>query len=518
MSNNVVLVSPRSRIVGARPYYPQYSESLGIGYIASSLEANGFNPTILDMEARSLSEEEVIAQTKLKCPINVGIAALSKSTMDSALGLAKLVKEATGAHVTLGGHLATFSHEDILRTAPQVDSVVRGEAELTLPELVRGIQRGSLEGINGITYRGENGIVVNANRPRLDDLDSLPFPKRYNLQEIIDAKQRVSVLSSRGCYGGCSFCTLASFNKGWRPRKVDDVLDEIEELESQGVRKLRFNDENFFGHCEEGLERAYEFSEKLRQRGLKVSYKMLCRADDINEDILKKLISTGLEKISVGIESFNQRQLDLYNKKLTPEKIEAVTTMIKNSGLSANFSFIMFDPFVTLDEVSNNLGYMERNSQFFEYRRLLTKLRAEKGTVLERLLEREGLLEGGDEFGSDIRFVYQETEKLWEYVESRMEDYKSVDNLLTEVKDNRLKRVADNSRRGIKETLTDISLKKIRDVEREMYDTWMGILKRGITSIKSYKQPEISKVHAQRFEGIERKLYQINHVLIGEDN
>lgn len=93
-----------------------------------------------------------------------------------------------------------------------MDAVVTGEAEETWPRLVRDLQSKSLEQV----YRGSPASML-----------ELPMP-RYDLLERAFMVPRV-MQATRGCPFSCSFCTVPSFNPGFRVRPIDDVLRDIEE-------------------------------------------------------------------------------------------------------------------------------------------------------------------------------------------------------------------------------------------------------------------------------------------------
>jgi len=494
-NKDIVLISPPSRVVGARPYYPKCSEAMGLSYLATILQKEGYHPHILDMEVHELSDQDVLAKARQinESPLVVGIAALSKTTINHALQLAASVKaNLPYTHVTFGGHLATFVHGELLGRYPFIDSIVRGEGEITLLELARALENGNpLEAIEGISFRSSGSIVHNKKREGIDDLDTIPFPSRYNLEGIRDSNQRVPVCSSRGCYGGCAFCTLAFFTKKWRARSPKNVVDELQELYEKGVRKIRFDDENFLGHTKEGRERAIEIAEEIKARKFPkpLQYKILCRVDDVDEPLLRKMKESGLEKISAGIESFNQRQLDFYHKSISPAQIDNVIGIVRRLGLSANFSFIMFDPYVTLDEVSHNLEQMAKMPEYFEYRRLISRLKPDIGTAITKRLEKDGLLEKRGEFEYDFRFVHPESESLWRMVERAQKKCLPLDEKVAEVKDERIAFVLENRKKGIKDPKEKQMLEKIERAEKIMYSGWVEILREGIGLAREHKEP-----------------------------
>jgi radical SAM superfamily enzyme YgiQ (UPF0313 family) len=157
-------------------------------------------------------EVEVIHEQLRAVPVDreVDLVALSffSGFARSAYALADRYR-ALGVTVVAGGPHASYWVEEALQ---HVDAVVTGEAEETWPRLVRDLQSKSLEQV----YRGSPASML-----------ELPMP-RYDLLERAFMVPRV-MQATRGCPFSCSFCTVPSFNPGFRVRPIDDVLRDIEE-------------------------------------------------------------------------------------------------------------------------------------------------------------------------------------------------------------------------------------------------------------------------------------------------
>jgi radical SAM superfamily enzyme YgiQ (UPF0313 family) len=497
-TKDIVLITPsKTEWLGFKGYHPHYSEAMGLSYLAGTLLREGYKPHILDMEVHNLSKVGLLAEMrKVENPLVAGIAALNKTTIDEVLFLSSLIRrEFPNTHITLGGHLATFSHRELLRENSSIDSIVRGEGEFTMSELTRALISGEdLRSIRGLSYRFGNKVHENPRREVIGDLDSIAFPFRYNLEDIRDSGQSVSMSTSRGCQGGCTFCTLAFFTKKWRARSGKNVVDEIAELYERGVRRISFEDENFLGHCSDGLERALEFCDEMEKKRFPepISYKIMTRVDDLDENLLLRMKSVGLDNIFVGVESFNQRQLDLFNKRITPEQIGNFIGMLKKVGVSAYFSFIMFDPYATLDEVSNNVERMSRIPEFTDYRRLFSVVKPDVGTKITRDFEKNGLLEPDGNFAYKIRFVRPETELLWKVLQAHQARHSTIDQKLARVKDERIDVGLYKSRN---ESLVDSSRKDnydglIAGAERCFFEGWVDIVRYGINLARNYQRFE----------------------------
>jgi anaerobic magnesium-protoporphyrin IX monomethyl ester cyclase len=221
--------------------YPLYlpSENLGLGYLASYLRIHGVDVNILDANMTALSYKVVAERASQSEYILVGIAASFQLLIDEVLRIARLIKETTPlVHITIGGHFATFRHLEILQAERCIDSVVRGDGEETLLQMVRALEaKRTFEGIDGVSFRTSTGQIV-VNRPRgfLKNLDDLPYPARDTLLFVkhLGHPWPTQISSSRGCYGNCSFCDIRAFyGRCWRARSSNKVVDEIEWLTNE---------------------------------------------------------------------------------------------------------------------------------------------------------------------------------------------------------------------------------------------------------------------------------------------
>ncbi|WP_256508385.1 KedN5 family methylcobalamin-dependent radical SAM C-methyltransferase [Crossiella sp. SN42] len=118
--------------------------------------------------------------------------------------------------VIFGGNHVAHQAERVFRLFPQVDVVVNGEGEPVFPELLHAYLDGGspreLHGVRGISFREDGGaLVTTAERPRIEDLDSLPSPILSGAIPLTDARGEFPygyalLETNRGCPYKCSFC------------------------------------------------------------------------------------------------------------------------------------------------------------------------------------------------------------------------------------------------------------------------------------------------------------------------
>lgn len=358
--------------------YGDNESALGIGYIASFLEKNGQKCDIFDCTHSALSCKEVIDLILNKYDI-VGVSCFSYNYKNTVYIVNRIKHCSPKTFVFLGGYVPTIGDNNIMRTMHKADCFIIGEGEQTVLDIVISKSKNTdWRLVSGIMYF-DDGILKTTNvRKYIDDLDKLPFPKRLPL-----VKKSASIITSRGCYGQCSFCCAPAFYKKCagkilRHRSPQNVVDEIEFLNrSFGVEFFKINDDNFMINQKYNKEWVKTFCDEIIKRNLKIQFRIMLRANEVvlNNDLLLRLKKTGLQYVFVGIESFVQRQLNYYNKKISVETNIAAINCLKNLNLKIRLGFILLDPYVSLDEIKENISYLiktEINENLIEEQELIS--------------------------------------------------------------------------------------------------------------------------------------------------
>jgi len=338
---------------------------LGILYIASFLRQNGVDVSVLDQAAGNLSLTETVEWIRHQEPDILGISALNNSGLTAAR-ISREVKSMNSHIVVVWGNiLASFNTARILREYPFVDVVVRGEGELTCLEIARRMERGDdLQPVRGIAFRKNGHAIFTEERPLLKDVDSLPFPVRDLVQEQYHSAifgvqvapgKFTTVVSSRGCPYRCRFCGGSKlFHNIWRPRSVENIMDELTLLADKGYRQLLFVDDNFTL----SQERVERLCQHMRKERLDLEWFCDSRVDRCSTKMLKEIARSGCKMLYLGIESANQRILDYYNKRITVQQSEKAVQAARSAGIDVIVgSFIVGAPDETREEILNTLRF-----------------------------------------------------------------------------------------------------------------------------------------------------------------
>ncbi|HHW43853.1 MAG TPA: radical SAM protein, partial [Desulfotomaculum sp.] len=345
------------------------SACLLTGYAAACLQEAGLEVSVVDADLAGWSVEETRDRLLREdfALLGVHLKFLWERTAEIMAMLQVVKEEKPRIHLNLYGHYPTFAWEPLLRQFPFVDSVVLGEPEFTLTELARrlaGPDGGAWRETTGLVYSGQGGPVRNQLRPAVDDLDSLPFPLRPDPQASARRHMHNYILGSRGCYGRCTFCYLNNFygpGMIWRGRTPANIVAEMEQVyRATGNPSFYFADANFFGPGERGRQRILELAGLLGRLDFPLVFGLECRANDVEEGVFSRLVEVGLRDVFLGVESGAQSALDRFRKGTTVAQNERAIVTLRRLGLNISLGFINFDPGATLEEIRENLHFLQR--------------------------------------------------------------------------------------------------------------------------------------------------------------
>lgn len=320
---------------------------LGICYLASVLRREKIDVGLVDAAAERIGQEEIIERVKReRCDV-LGITSTSVS-FHRAVELAGLAKKNLGRKfpVIIGGaHISAVPLEAMAEKA--FDIGVYGEAEETLPELLRVLETGkNLAGVKGIYYRLDDEVKFTQPRPLIENLDTIPFPARELLNTKLYASlptdvrrlPKFSILANRGCPFGCIFCDSAVVGKKYRAPSAKYLVDEMEMLEKEfGAKEIFFVGTTFTA----SREKTEEFLDELERRKLNLLWTCSTRVDVVDYPLLKRMREAGCWSIRLGVESGNQEVLDFIKKGITLKQVRQTVEACNRAGIHAKGFFMI---------------------------------------------------------------------------------------------------------------------------------------------------------------------------------
>jgi anaerobic magnesium-protoporphyrin IX monomethyl ester cyclase len=376
-------------------------ENLGLRSIAAFMRKSGVQ---VDIEPYKDSLKERVLESILeKKPKIVGFSIIFQRMLpDFAELMSFLRSNGVQAHFTVGGHFPTLDFQSTLKNIPEIDTVIRHEGEETLLELYKNLDKhDKWPQIKGLVYRQNGEIKVNPPRPLIEDLDSLRFPLRSSKLKTHRGIGVCSIISSRGCYSNCAFCSVQEFYKGSpgtkrRSRSPLNVVQEIEELYGQGIRYFSFKDDDLGTKNSPQKKWIEDFCQEIRNKGLadKILWRISTRVDEVDADLFSKLKEVGLGFLYLGIESGSDQDLKIYNKGYKTEDIRKALDILKKLKINFEYGFMIFNPYSTFDTIKQDLNFLGELCGEGDVEIRLTKMFPYVGTSIAKKLKDEGRLIG----------------------------------------------------------------------------------------------------------------------------
>jgi len=254
------------------------------------------------------------------------------------------------AHIVVGGPHATPFAREMLEHHPAIDTVSRGESEVTFIELLDQLERGgSTQGIAGTAFRRNGQIELGPSRKSLSSLDGLTPPQAYFATHI--------VMTSRGCPWACTFCGAeTSWGRGFRAHSTAYVMTALEQaLERLPVRMVQIKDDTFTTN----RKRVLELCREIKKRDLRFLWSCDTRVDVLDEELLIAMRQAGCQRLSLGVESGSDRILSNIDKKITASEIREAALLAKSVGIQVRFYMMLGNRGETEQTFRETLAFLD---------------------------------------------------------------------------------------------------------------------------------------------------------------
>jgi radical SAM superfamily enzyme YgiQ (UPF0313 family) len=293
-------------------------------------------------------------------------------------GIMESVKEARrhGKRVVVGGPAASHAPEDVLEAG--ADIVVKGEAELVIPQLLAALGSGT------------SGVVLQSEA--LPDLRESPVP-RFDLLDM-DSYANMDVQFSRGCPFNCEFCDITvMFGRKVRTKSPAQILAELQTLYDLGWRRyVLVVDDNFIGAPARARALLSAMIPWMRERGYPFDLTTQASVNlAFDRGLLDSMVAAGFFQVFLGIETPDAESLARAHKQQNAAvDLDLVCQTITRAGLQIIAGCIIGFDDERRGADERLIAFAERNNIALTF---VTLLQVGPGSDLFSRLEREGRLD-----------------------------------------------------------------------------------------------------------------------------
>jgi radical SAM superfamily enzyme YgiQ (UPF0313 family) len=323
-----------------KPYPP-----LGLLYLSAFLKARGYSVEVFDstFEERSGLIERFVRATG-------GIVGIYTNLMTrrTVLEIIRAAKQHRWTVILGGPESANYIAEYLGGGA---DVIVIGEGELTLADVLRELARSGphkLHAIQGIAFRDETGAIVRtAERHKVKDLDSLPFPDREAIDHdrYLDTwrthhgASSINLITARGCPYRCNWCSHAVYGYTHRRRSPENVADEVQWIIERYDPDQVWYADDVFTISHPWLK---SYAEELDSRGVYRPFETITRADRLQTAASVQLLQQlGCYRIWIGSESGSQKILNAMERGVRVEQVRHSVKLAQAHGIQVGM-FLMW--------------------------------------------------------------------------------------------------------------------------------------------------------------------------------
>lgn len=319
--------------------------------------------------------EKILKEIEKHKPDLIGITVVTDD-LHWALKWANRIKNRFNIPIVFGNTHATFHPEDCLKYEC-VDYIIRGEGEITLLELVQALEgKLNLKDILGLGFKQNTEIKINAMRPLIEDLDTLPFPdKDLYYEQMPYLNHGYTTMTGRGCPYRCTFCdnntssklyknSVEKTQKWARRHSPQYVVEEILWAKKKyNIKHIRFNDEDF-SYDKNWLR---EFCSLYKEK-VGIPYFAWVYPNTIDEEMAKLLSESGCDAIEMGIQSGAEHlRKNILHRRTKDEQIYDALRALKKYGIRATVDIIIGLPTETKEDLDATVRLLAEGNPWHVY-------------------------------------------------------------------------------------------------------------------------------------------------------
>ena len=297
-------------------------------------------------------------------------AEIHRNTSLVKIGLKRSRKYNKSVKVVLGGGAVSVFYEQLGGLLPKGTIISVGEGENLIEKIIKG---------NSITsercyFAGEkprDKLIHEQPEGTIKTACNYEYIKSiwHDFDWYIEnGDYYVGVQTKRGCPHNCCFCVYTAVEgKKVRVNPVEEVIKEMKQLYMLGVRGFWFTDAQFIP-AKKNIEDAKLLLKAIKNEGWNdINWAAYIRADNIDQELAKLMVETGMSYFEIGITSGSQelvRKMRLaYDLRSVLDNCKMLVKAGFRNHVSVNYSFNVFNE--TQNTIRQTIAYHRELEKIF---------------------------------------------------------------------------------------------------------------------------------------------------------
>ncbi len=402
----VVLIGPDSGKRKEKDEFFVPNVNNGLFRIHAFLHSEGIKSVMLDCYINNT--EEMWEKIKKYSPPFIGFSPYYDTMQNDLQNIAKAIEASPESIIVIGGFEASLNPQ-WRSLGGLIDILIRGEGEFPLQEVFKEYKKLS----NGRKVKKEEFLNYLKNDSHIREIPAISILEKEKKAELRFLPQRISeedyqkinlnafqehldlspikkywalsrfmfkgkkdsyfrFITSDQCPYKCIFCQSSIH----QPRLLGKESAPLRTISAENIKKIiatvsnkypemgmYIDDDNFLVNpvrAKEALNMIIE-GKKTGEIRKDLIFQCRTRTDNITPEICALLKQAGCIMVSVGSESYSQKELDYMKKRTSPEQNLKAVKMILESGLGVAEDYLLYTPVVTKDTFYENARRICKN-------------------------------------------------------------------------------------------------------------------------------------------------------------
>jgi hypothetical protein len=353
-------------VLALAPVWESVTPHLALAFLKGSLQQAGYECTCIDFSIQfrpfmvsalgDKGAEAYIEQhpklyknwAKQICdekPDIVGFSLLGSNLQNSALVAQEVRNLLPQAMIVSGGPSLTRENMGCIQDALAFsDYVIEGEGEKILVEFVQCYeQKGDFLKLKQLWIKDETENLSYTGHTNLQAIDNIPYPDFTDYdRRIYPCPDKLPLLFSRGCILNCNYCENKWNHLTQRSRGGQNVFEELKHhVRKYNIKEYMFNDDSLISS--KTMRQLDEYCDLTIAEGLAMPWSVYGTRVErlITQPFLNKLRRSGMERVSLGVESFSSRVQKEMGKSSRYDDADKMCRMFANEGIKTE-SWIIY--------------------------------------------------------------------------------------------------------------------------------------------------------------------------------